>query len=61
MSEQINPFSRLSRTQWCGNFSCSHWQLIAAIRATRSTDVGEVGLYLATRYALETFEGPNSV
>jgi hypothetical protein len=54
--ERINLRDRLSRAHWCGCFSCSEPELIEAIRATHSTEVGVVGLYLATRYALETFE-----
>jgi Protein of unknown function (DUF3606) len=56
MDDRINLHDRLSRANWCGNFSCSDRDLIAAIRATQSTEVGVVGLYLATRYALENFD-----
>jgi len=56
MSETINLRSTLSRAHWCGNFSCSEQELIDAVRATHSTEVGAVGLYLATRYALESFD-----
>ena len=55
-SERINLRNQLSRAHWCGCFSCSDRELIEAIRTTGSTEVGVVGLYLATRYALETFE-----
>lgn len=55
-NERINPRNSLSRAHWCGCFSCSERELIDAIRATGSTEVGAVGLYLATRYALEAFE-----
>ena len=54
--ERINPFDSLSRAHWCGCFSCTDQELIEAIRATCSTEVGVVGLYLATRYALESFD-----
>lgn len=54
--ERINPRDSLSRAHWCGCFSCSDRELIEAVRATGSTEVGAVGLYLATRYVLETFE-----
>ena len=56
MDETINLRSSLSRAHWCGNFSCSDEELIDAVRATHSTEVGVVGLYLATRYALESFD-----
>ncbi|WP_449423572.1 DUF3606 domain-containing protein [Rhodanobacter lindaniclasticus] len=56
MDERINLRSSLSRAHWCGNFSCSDAELLAAVRATHSTDVGAVGLYLATRHALEDFK-----
>lgn len=56
MNERINLHSPLSRAHWCGNFSCSEQELIDAVRATHSTEVGVVGLYLATRYALESFD-----
>lgn len=54
--KQINLRDRLNRAYWCGCFSCSDRELIEAIRATSSTEVGVVGLYLATRYALESFQ-----
>jgi hypothetical protein len=53
--ERINLRNRLSRAHWCGCFSCSDRELIEAVRTTGSTEVGVVGLYLATRFALETF------
>ncbi len=56
MDDRINPRDRLSRAHWCGNFSCSDAELIDAIHATGSTEVGAVGLYLATRYTLASFE-----
>jgi len=56
MDDRIDLHSRLSRAHWCGCFSCSDRELIEAVRATGSTEVGAVGLYLATRYALESFE-----
>lgn len=56
MDERINLRDRLSRAHWCGTFSCGEEALVAAIRATGSTEVGVVGLYLATRFALETFD-----
>jgi len=58
--ERINPCDSLSRAHWCGCFSCSDRELIEAIRVTCSTEVGVVGLYLATRYALETFEASDA-
>lgn len=54
--ERIDVLDGLSRAYWCGCFSCTDQDLIEAMRATCSTEVGVVGLYLATRYALETFE-----
>ncbi|KAA0068492.1 hypothetical protein [Rhodanobacter sp. T12-5] len=60
MDETINLRSSLSRAHLCGNFSCSDEELIDAVRATHSTEVGVVGLYLATRYALESFDVPNA-
>ena len=56
VGERINLRNRLSRAYWCGCFSCSDKELIEAVRETRSTEVGVVGLYLATRYALESFD-----
>ncbi|WP_172969704.1 DUF3606 domain-containing protein [Rhodanobacter sp. T12-5] len=55
-SERINIRDSLSRAHWCGCFSCSDQDLIEAVRATRSTEVGVVEIYLATRCALESFE-----
>ncbi|WP_158752686.1 DUF3606 domain-containing protein [Dyella sp. S184] len=56
MDERIDLGSPLSRAHWCGCFSCSDQELIEAIRATRSTEVGVVGLYLATRFTLVVFD-----
>jgi len=56
VDERINLHSLLNRAYWCGNFSCSDQELIDAVRATHSVEVGVVGLYLATRYALESFD-----
>lgn len=56
VGERINVCDRLSRAHWCGCFACSDRDLIEAVRTTGSTEVGVVGLYLATRYALESFE-----
>lgn len=58
--ERINLRDRLSRAHWCGCFSCSDRELVAAVRATGSTEVGAVGLYLATRYALESFDASDA-
>ena len=54
--ERINLRDRLSRAHWCGCFSCNDRELVEAVRATGSTEIGVVGLYLTTRYALESFE-----
>lgn len=54
--ERINLRDRLGRAHWCGCFSCNDRELVEAVRATGSTEIGVVGLYLATRYALESFE-----
>jgi Protein of unknown function (DUF3606) len=54
--ERINLRDRLSRAHWCGCFSCSDQELLEAVRATDGDEVGAVGLYLATRYALESFD-----
>ena len=59
--ERINLRDRLSRAHWCGCFSCSDRELVDAVRTTGSTEVGVIGLYLATRYALETFEASGAV
>jgi hypothetical protein len=56
VNEAINLRCPLSRAHWCGNFSCSDQELLDAVRATHSQEVGVVGLYLATRYALESFD-----
>lgn len=61
MDDRINLRDSLSRAHWCGNFSCSDEELVAAIRASGSTEVGVVGLYLATRFALDTFEASASL
>ena len=58
--ERINLRNRLSRAHWCGCFSCSDKELIDAVRETLSMEVSVVGLYLATRYALESFEASNA-
>lgn len=60
VDERINLRDRLSRAYWCGNFSCRDPELVAAIRATGSTEAGVVGLYLATRFALEAFEASDA-
>ncbi|MGH8158503.1 MAG: DUF3606 domain-containing protein [Rhodanobacter sp.] len=60
MDDRINLFDRLSRAHWCGNFSCSDQELAAAICATGSTEVGVVGLYLATRYETSTLASPQA-
>ncbi|WP_161596230.1 DUF3606 domain-containing protein [Rhodanobacter glycinis] len=60
VGEWINLHNRLNRAHWCGCFSCSDRELIEAVRATGSTEVGVVGLYLATRYALEGFEASDA-
>ena len=54
--ERINLRDRLSRAHWCGCFSCSDQELIDAVRTTDSDEVGAVGLYLATRFALVAFD-----
>ena len=56
MNERINLRSPMSRAHWCGNFSCSDQDLVDAVHATHSTEVGVVGLYLATRYNLESVD-----
>lgn len=53
MHQRINTRDSLSRAYWCGHLSCSEFELMKAIRATRSTEVGVVGLYLATRFSLD--------
>lgn len=60
MVERIDLGNPLSRAYWCGCFSCSDYELLEAVRATDSDEVGAVGLYLATRFALESFEAPNA-
>jgi hypothetical protein len=60
MNERIDLGDPLSRAHWCGCFSCSDYELLKAVRATASDEVGAVGLYLATRFALESFEAPNA-
>jgi len=56
MHAPINLRNTLSLAHWCGHFSCSERDLRDAIRATYSTDVGTVGLYLATRFEWEDLE-----
>ncbi len=56
MQDQLKLRDRLSRAYWCGCFSCTERDLIDAVRATGSTDIGTIGLFLATRQALESFE-----
>lgn len=60
MSERINLDSPLSQAHWCGNFSCSEQELIDAVRATHSAEVGVVGLYLADRNTLESSDVANA-
>lgn len=50
MDERIDLSCPLSRAHWCGNFSCTDVALVLAVEATESTDVGIVGLYLATSH-----------
>jgi hypothetical protein len=47
----IDLLNDLSRAHWCGHFSCTERELIEAVQATRSIEVGVVGLYLATRFS----------
>jgi len=56
VNERIDLGNPLSCAHWCGCFSCSDQEPVEAIRAADSDDVGAVGLYLATRYALESFD-----
>jgi hypothetical protein len=58
--ERIDLRNPLSRAHWCGCFSCSDRELIEAVHATRSTEVGVIGIYLATRYALESFDASDA-
>lgn len=58
--ERINLRNRLSRAHWCGCFSCTDQELVEAVRATGSTEIGVVGLYLATRYALESLDASDA-
>jgi hypothetical protein len=58
MEDRINLDCSLSRAHWCGNFSCSDAELLRAVQATRSTDVGLVGLYLATCHEREVVKAP---
>ena len=60
MNERIDLHSLLNRAHWRGNFSCSDQALMVAVRASHSTEVGVVGLYLATRYALDSFDVSNA-
>ncbi len=56
MDDPINLRDDLSRAHWCGHFSCSERELIAAVRITHSINVGTVGLYLATRFSSDLEE-----
>lgn len=56
MRQRIDMHDPLSRAYWCGHLSCSEFELMKAIRATRSAEVGVVGLYLATRFTLDVAE-----
>ena len=49
MDEHIDMDSPLSRAYWRGNFSCSDAELVTAVHVMDSTEVGLIGLYLATR------------
>jgi len=60
VNERINLHCPLNRAHWCGNFSCSDQELIDAVCTTHSNEVGVVGLYLATRYALESFDASDA-
>lgn len=56
MRQRIDMRDPLSRAYWCGHLSCTEFDLIEAIHATRSRDIGVVGLYLATRFTLDDGE-----
>lgn len=49
MDETIDMRSPLSRANWCGNFACTDAELANAVRVMATTQVGLIGLYLATR------------
>lgn len=49
VDNHIDIDNLLCRAYWCGNFSCSDAELANAVRIMDSTEVGLVGLYLATR------------
>lgn len=50
MSKQINLRDPCSRAHWSGHFGCSELELINAIRAIGSREIGAISLYLATRF-----------
>lgn len=54
MRQLIDPRDPLSLSYWCGHLSCTEFELMHAIRATGSREVGVVGLYLATRSTRST-------
>jgi len=58
MTEHIHLRDRPSRALWCRRFRCTDSELLEAIRAIHSINPVEIGVYLMTRRALETFRLP---
>lgn len=58
MAEHIDLRDRFSRAYWSECFQCTDQELIQGVRATQSTDAAEVGVYVRTRHALESFQAP---
>ena len=56
MRQRIDTRDPLSLSYWCGHLSCTEFELMQAIRATASRDIGVVGLYLATRFTRDEAE-----
>ena len=64
MRQWIDTRDPLSCAYWCGHLSGTGFELMEALRATRSWHVGVVGLYLATHFTRDEAENrmlPGSV
>lgn len=60
MDKKINRNSTLSRAYWCSAFCCTEKELIDAMATLASDEVGEVGLFLATRDPSATLSAEQS-
>lgn len=56
MRQRIDTRDPLSVSYWCGHLSCTELELMQAIHVTRSREIGDVGMHLATRFTLDDTE-----